>query len=51
MRNVTVTDQVRDYAAERGSWAQDDVVRRLQAETRALGDVAGMAIGDDQGSC
>ena len=51
MRNVTVTDEVRDYPAERGSWTQDGVVRRLQAETRALADVAGMAIGYDQGSC
>ena len=49
MRNFTVTDEVRDYAAEPGSWPADDVVRRLRARTQALGDVAGMQIGDDQG--
>ena len=49
MRNFTVTDEVRDYAAEHGSWPADDVVRRLRARTQALGDVAGMQIGDDQG--
>lgn len=51
MRNVTVTDEVRDYAAERGIWAPDGVVRRLQAETtRGLVMWSG-CIGDDQGSC
>jgi len=49
MRNFTVTDEVRDYAAGHGSWPAGDVVRRLRATTRALGDVAGMQIGDDQG--
>ncbi|MEP7036055.1 MAG: class I SAM-dependent methyltransferase [Actinomycetota bacterium] len=49
MRNFTVTDEVRDYAAGRGSWPADDVVRRLRAKTLSLGDVAGMQIGDDQG--
>jgi caffeoyl-CoA O-methyltransferase len=49
MRNFTVTDEVRDYAAGHGSWPADDVVRRLQAKTCALGDVASMQIGDDQG--
>jgi caffeoyl-CoA O-methyltransferase len=49
MRNFTVTDVVRDYAVAHGSWQPDDVVRELRAETQALGDVAGMQIGDDQG--
>jgi len=49
MRNFTITDDVRDYAAHRGSWAAGEVVRQLQAKTQALGDVAGMQIGDDQG--
>jgi caffeoyl-CoA O-methyltransferase len=44
-----VTDSVRDYAVSHGSWRPDDVVRRLRSETLALGDVAGMQIGDDQG--
>jgi caffeoyl-CoA O-methyltransferase len=49
MRNFTVTDEVRDYAADHGSWPADEVVQRLRAKTLALGDVAGMQIGDDQG--
>jgi caffeoyl-CoA O-methyltransferase len=49
MRNFTVTDEVRDYAAARGSWPPDDVVERLRSRTAALGGVAGMQIGDDQG--
>jgi caffeoyl-CoA O-methyltransferase len=49
MRNFTVTDEVRDYAVSHGSWPPGDVVRRLQAKTRALGSVAGMQVGDDQG--
>jgi len=49
MRNFTVTDEVRDYAASHGSWPPDEVVERLHSRTTALGDVAGMQIGDDQG--
>ena len=49
MRNVTITDDVRDYAVRHGTWQPDDVIRRLRAETEALGTVAGMQIGDDQG--
>jgi caffeoyl-CoA O-methyltransferase len=49
MRNFMVTDIVRDYAVGHGSWLPDDVVRQLRAETQALGDIAGMQIGDDQG--
>jgi caffeoyl-CoA O-methyltransferase len=49
MRNFTVTDEVRDYSVGHGSWLPDDVVHQLRAQTQALGDVAGMQIGDDQG--
>lgn len=49
MRNFVVTDVVRDYAVGHSSWLPDDVVRQLRADTQALGDVAGMQIGDDQG--
>jgi caffeoyl-CoA O-methyltransferase len=49
MRNFMVTDAVRDYAVGHGSWQPDEVVHQLRAETQALGDVAGMQIGDDQG--
>jgi len=48
MRSFLVTDEVRSYAVAHGSWRPDAVVRGLQAETAALGDVAGMQIGDDQ---
>ena len=49
MRSFPVTDEVREYATGHSSWPPDDVVRRLHAETAALGDVAGMQIGDDEG--
>jgi len=49
MRNFTVSDEVRDYAASHGSWPPDEVVAELHSRTQALGDVAGMQIGDDQG--
>lgn len=49
MRNFTVTDEIRDYAAAHGSWPSDEVIDRLRSRTQALGDVAGMQIGDDQG--
>jgi caffeoyl-CoA O-methyltransferase len=49
MRNSTVTDKVCDYPAARGSWPPEDVVERLRSRTQALGGVAGMQIGDDQG--
>ena len=44
-----MTDEVRDYAVGHGSWRPDEVVRQLRWETAALGEVAGMQIGDDQG--
>jgi caffeoyl-CoA O-methyltransferase len=49
MRNVTITDELRDYAVGHGSWPPDDLVQRLHAKTQALGGVAAMQIGDDQG--
>lgn len=49
MRNFLVTDEVTRYAVEHGSWRPDDVARQLQDDTMALGDPAGMQIGDDQG--
>ncbi|MFL6153509.1 MAG: O-methyltransferase [Ornithinibacter sp.] len=49
MRSFLVTDVVRTYAVDHGSWPPDTVVRDLQAETSSLGDAAGMQIGDDQG--
>jgi caffeoyl-CoA O-methyltransferase len=49
MRSFEITDAVREYAVDHGSWQPDDVVAWLRSETAALGDVAGMQIGDDQG--
>jgi caffeoyl-CoA O-methyltransferase len=49
VRSFLVTDDVRSYAVDHGSWRPDDVVAELRAETLALGDPAGMQIGDDQG--
>jgi caffeoyl-CoA O-methyltransferase len=49
MRNFTVTEGVRDYAVGHGSWRPNDVVAQLRSDTQALGGVAGMQIGDDQG--
>src|SRR3954453_21952392 len=49
MRSFLVTDRVRAYAVEHGSWQPTEVVESLRAETAALGDASGMQIGDDQG--
>jgi predicted O-methyltransferase YrrM len=49
MRSFTITDAVREYAVSHGSWRPDEVVKQLHTDTAALGDVAGMQIGDDQG--
>jgi caffeoyl-CoA O-methyltransferase len=49
VRSFVVTDEVRSYAVEHGTSQPDEVMRRLRAETTALGDVAGMQIGEDQG--
>lgn len=49
MRSFLVTDDVRQYAVDHGSWPADDVVRDLRRETAALGGAAGMQIGEDEG--
>jgi caffeoyl-CoA O-methyltransferase len=49
MRSFLVTDEVRDYAVSHGTWQPDEVVRELRSQTEALGGVAAMQIGDDQG--
>jgi predicted O-methyltransferase YrrM len=49
VRSFTVTDDVREYAVGHSSWRPDDIADQLRSETQALGDVAGMQIGDDQG--
>jgi caffeoyl-CoA O-methyltransferase len=49
VRNFLVTDNVRDYAVAHGNWVPDDVIVQLRAETQALGGVASMQIGDDEG--
>jgi caffeoyl-CoA O-methyltransferase len=49
MRSFLVTDQVRAYAVDHGSWPPTEVVEWLRAETASLGNAAGMQIGDDQG--
>ena len=49
MRSFPVTDVIRSYAVDHGTWRPDPVIRGLQAETAELGDAAGMQIGHDQG--
>jgi caffeoyl-CoA O-methyltransferase len=49
VRSFLVTDEVRSYAVDHGSWRPDEVVDDLRSETLALGDAAGMQVGDDQG--
>ena len=49
MRAFLITDEVRQYAVDHGSWRPDDLIMQLRADTAALGDVAGMQIDDDQG--
>lgn len=46
---TALTDELHRYLVEHGS-RQDDVLRRLQAETEDLGDVAVMQIAPDQGA-
>jgi caffeoyl-CoA O-methyltransferase len=46
---TALTDEFHAYLVEHGS-RQDDVLRRLQAETEALGDVSVMQIAPDQGA-
>jgi caffeoyl-CoA O-methyltransferase len=49
IRTLPVTAELVDYAVAHGSWPVDDVLADLQEETAALGPVAGMQIGPDQG--
>ncbi|HLM65715.1 MAG TPA: class I SAM-dependent methyltransferase [Acidimicrobiales bacterium] len=49
LRNLTVTPELVDYAVAHGSWLDGPVERRLRDETRALGPVARMQIGADEG--
>jgi caffeoyl-CoA O-methyltransferase len=49
VRALTVTSAVQDYAVAHGTWPVDAVLRDLRRETDALGSVAGMQIGPDQG--
>ncbi|HSJ18467.1 MAG TPA: O-methyltransferase [Solirubrobacterales bacterium] len=46
---TALTDELHGYLVDHGA-RQDDVLRRLQAETEALGDVAVMQIAPDQGA-
>jgi caffeoyl-CoA O-methyltransferase len=46
---TALTDELHAYLVEHGS-RRDDVLRRLQAETEALGDVSVMQIAPDQGA-
>jgi caffeoyl-CoA O-methyltransferase len=49
VRALTVTSELVDYAVAHGSWLDDPVLAELRAETMALGPVASMQIGPDQG--
>jgi caffeoyl-CoA O-methyltransferase len=44
-----VTTELVDYAVAHGSWPEDPVLSDLRDETAALGPVASMQIGPDQG--
>ncbi len=49
IRALPVTAGLVDYVVDHGSWPVDEVLADLHAETAALGPVAGMQIGPDQG--
>jgi caffeoyl-CoA O-methyltransferase len=49
VRALTVTTELVDYAVAHGSWPEDPVLSDLRDETAALGPVASMQIGPDQG--
>jgi caffeoyl-CoA O-methyltransferase len=49
IRSLRMTADLVDYVVDHGSWPVDDVLADLRAETEALGPVAGMQIGPDQG--
>ncbi|HKE77160.1 MAG TPA: O-methyltransferase [Acidimicrobiales bacterium] len=48
-RALPVTAELIDYVVDHGSWPVDEVLADLHDETAALGAVAGMQIGPDQG--
>jgi len=49
LRALTVTSELVDYVVAHGSWPEDPVLSDLRDETAALGPVASMQIGPDQG--
>ena len=49
IRTLPVTAELIDYVVDHGSWPVDEVLADLRTETLALGGVAGMQIGHDQG--
>jgi len=49
IRSLPVTADLVDYVVAHGTWPVDDVLADLRAETDALGPVARMQIGPDQG--
>ena len=49
LRTLNVTSQLQRYAVDHGSYPVDRVLRDLYEETAALGPVAGMQIGPDEG--
>ena len=49
IRTLPVTAELIDYVVDHGTWPVDEVLADLHAETAALGQVAGMQVGPDQG--
>jgi caffeoyl-CoA O-methyltransferase len=49
IRTLPVTAELIDYAVAHGSWPVDQVLADLHDETAALGRVAGMQVGPDEG--
>ena len=49
IRSLPVTSRLIDYVVDHGTWPVDEVLADLQAETAALGPIAGMQVGPDQG--
>jgi caffeoyl-CoA O-methyltransferase len=46
---TALTDELHDYIVAHGA-RQDDVLRRVQAETEAMGEISSMQIAPDQGA-
>lgn len=46
---TTLDERLHRYLVEKGS-RQDDLLRRIQDETAAMGDIAGMQVAPDQGA-